>query len=83
MTPSAPAGTTRRPVPLSVSSRRQEIGSRPCSRTRRGHGGDPDDPVYRNLFEGWAKDRFFPLYYSRERVESAVADRVLLTPASR
>ncbi len=45
-----------------------------------GQGGDPDDPMYRNLFEGWAKDRFFPLYYSRERVEAAVADRVMLTP---
>lgn len=46
-----------------------------------GQGGDPDDPMYRNLFEGWAKDRFFPLYYSRERVEAVVADRVLLTPS--
>ncbi len=45
-----------------------------------GQGGDPDDPMYRNLFEGWAKDRFFPLYYSRERVEAAVAGRVMLTP---
>ena len=45
-----------------------------------GQGGDPDDPMYRNLFEGWAKDRFFPLYYSRERVEAAIADRVMLTP---
>lgn len=45
-----------------------------------GQGGDPDDPMYRNLFEGWAKDRFFPLYYSRERVEAAVADRLMLTP---
>ena len=45
-----------------------------------GQGGDPDDPMYRNLFEGWAKDRFFPLYYSRERVEAAVADRVMLAP---
>ncbi|MDE2663880.1 MAG: penicillin acylase family protein [Gemmatimonadota bacterium] len=48
-----------------------------------GQGGDPDDPMYRNLFEGWAKDRFFPLYYSRERVEAAVADRVMLTPSPR
>jgi penicillin amidase len=45
-----------------------------------GQGGDPDDPMYRNLFEGWAKDRFFPLYYSRDKIEAAVADRVMLTP---
>ena len=37
--------------------------------------------MYRNLFEGWAKDRFFPLYYSRGRVEAVVADRVVLTPS--
>ena len=44
-----------------------------------GQSGDPDHPMYRNLFEGWAKDRFFPLYYSRDKVESVVADRVWLT----
>ena len=37
--------------------------------------------MYRNLFEGWAEDRFFPLYYSRERVAAAVADRLMLQPA--
>ena len=46
-----------------------------------GQVGDPDHPMYRNLFEGWAKDRFFPLYYSRDRVEAVVADRVVLTPS--
>ncbi|WP_420634508.1 penicillin acylase family protein [Candidatus Palauibacter sp.] len=45
-----------------------------------GQAGDPDHPMYRNLFEGWATDRFFPLYFSRDRVEAVVADRVVLTP---
>ena len=46
-----------------------------------GQGGDPDDPHYRDLFDLWATDRFFPLFYSRHRVES-VADRVtMLHPA--
>ncbi|WP_419166255.1 penicillin acylase family protein [Candidatus Palauibacter sp.] len=45
-----------------------------------GQSGDPDHPMYRNLFEGWATDRFFPLYYSRDRVEAVVADRVVLSP---
>ena len=48
-----------------------------------GQSGDPDHPMYRNLFEGWATDRFFPLYYSRDRVEAVVADRVVLSPAGR
>ncbi len=46
-----------------------------------GQSGDPDHPMYRNLFEGWAKDRFFPLYYSRDKIESVVAERVNLSPA--
>jgi len=45
-----------------------------------GQSGDPDHPMYRNLFDGWAKDRFFPLYYTRDAVESVVADRLVLTP---
>lgn len=35
-----------------------------------GQSGDPDHPHYRNLFQLWAKDRFFPLFYSRKKVES-------------
>ena len=42
--------------------------------------GDPDSPFYRNLFEPWANDRFFPVFYSRERVESVAAERRVLTP---
>jgi len=45
-----------------------------------GQGGNPEDPMYRNLFDGWVKDRFFPLYYSRDRVEASVAERLELDP---
>ena len=41
-----------------------------------GQSGDPDDKHYRDLFEIWANDKFFPMFYSREKVES-VADEVL------
>lgn len=40
-----------------------------------GQAGNPDDPHYRNLFETWANDQFFPLFYSREKVESVAAER--------
>lgn len=40
-----------------------------------GQSGNPDDPHYRDLFESWANDRFFPVVYSRPRVEAAT-DRV-------
>lgn len=42
-----------------------------------GQSGDPDDPHYRNLFELWATDQFFPAFYSRSKIDS-VADRVTL-----
>ena len=46
-----------------------------------GQSGNPADPHYRDLFELWATDRFFPAFYTRARVNS-VADRVtLLSPA--
>jgi penicillin amidase len=47
-----------------------------------GQSGDPRSPHYRDLFELWAKGKYFPIFYSRVRVES-VAERVLiLQPAS-
>ena len=45
-----------------------------------GQSGDPDSPFYDNLFELWANDRFFPVFYSRDRVESLAAERRVLTP---
>ena len=45
-----------------------------------GQSGDPDSPFYDNLFELWANDRFFPVFHSRERVESVAAERTMLVP---
>ena len=45
-----------------------------------GQSGDPDHPHYRNLFEIWANDQFFPVFYSREKVESVKAEVLILKP---
>lgn len=45
-----------------------------------GQSGNPDDPFYDNLFDNWAKDKFFPLFYSREKVESVKAKVINLVP---
>ncbi len=45
-----------------------------------GQSGDPDSPFYDNLFDTWAKDKFFPLFYSREKVESVKAQVIALIP---
>jgi len=45
-----------------------------------GQSGNPDDPFYNNLFDIWAKDKFFPVFYSREKVEGVSAKRFSLQP---
>jgi penicillin amidase len=43
-----------------------------------GQAGDPEDPHYDNLFDIWAKDQYFPVFFSREKVESVAAERIRL-----
>jgi penicillin amidase len=45
-----------------------------------GQSGDPDSPHYRDLFQMWADDRYFPVPYSRPRVEAALEKRWVLSP---
>ena len=45
-----------------------------------GQSGDPDSAFYDNLFETWAQDKFFPLFYSREKVESVASQIIKLSP---
>ncbi|NNM32814.1 MAG: penicillin acylase family protein [Gemmatimonadetes bacterium] len=45
-----------------------------------GQSGDPDSPFYDNLYELWANDRYFPVFYTREKVESVAAERWELVP---
>ena len=40
-----------------------------------GQNGNPDHDHYRNLFELWARDQYFPLFYSKEKIESVVSER--------
>jgi len=45
-----------------------------------GQSGDASSPHYRDLFESWANDRYFPVAYSRARVESLTETRLRLEP---
>lgn len=45
-----------------------------------GQGGHPDHPHYEDLFELWASDRFHPVFYSRDKVESVTGERLDLRP---
>lgn len=46
-----------------------------------GQSGDPDSPHYRDLFALWAQGRYFPIAYSRAKVESVRESTTRLTPA--
>jgi len=45
-----------------------------------GQVGDPDSPLYNNLFELWANDKVFPAFYSREKIESVLFEKLDLIP---
>lgn len=45
-----------------------------------GQSGDPASPFYDNLFGPWAQDQYFPVYFSKEKIESIAAEKVELRP---
>jgi len=47
-----------------------------------GQSGDVNDPHYRDLYQLWARGRYFPIFYSRRRIESVVEKSFDLQPAT-
>jgi penicillin G amidase len=47
-----------------------------------GQSGDVNDPHYRDLYELWARGKYFPIFYSRGKVESVTEKTVELKPPS-
>lgn len=47
-----------------------------------GQSGNPDDPHYRDLFQLWAQGQYFPIAYSRKKVDSVTESVTRLSPAS-
>jgi penicillin amidase len=45
-----------------------------------GQSGNPESPHYRDLFEMWSQGKYFPIAYSRKKVESVAEERILLQP---
>jgi penicillin amidase len=46
-----------------------------------GQSGNPESPFYSNLFEPWAKDRYFPVYYSKDKIDSVSVSTTILKPS--
>ena len=47
-----------------------------------GQSGDVNDPHYRDLYELWARGNYFPIMFSRPRVESVTEEKEELNPIS-
>jgi penicillin amidase len=45
-----------------------------------GQSGDSDSPHYRDLFKPWAKGEYFPVLFSRSKVESVAEAKTVLVP---
>jgi penicillin G amidase len=45
-----------------------------------GQSGDIHDPHYRDLYELWARGQYFPIFYSRSKVESVGERKFVLAP---
>lgn len=48
-----------------------------------GQSGDPANPHYRDLFEHWAQDKYFPVYFSRSKIEVAADFTIVLNAPKR
>jgi penicillin amidase len=46
-----------------------------------GQSGDPENPHYSDLFKPWAQGKYFPVCFSRAKVESAANKTIRLEPA--
>ena len=46
-----------------------------------GQSGDPDDPHYRDMFELWGRNRYFPVFFSRDKVDSVTESTLILEPS--
>jgi penicillin G amidase len=43
-----------------------------------GQSADPDSPHYRDLFSLWAENGYFPVFFSRDRIEQVTEKKVVL-----
>lgn len=46
-----------------------------------GQSGDPESPFYRNLFNDWANDNYFPALYSKDKIYANTVERTDLKPS--
>lgn len=68
------SGATFRII-VDVNDWDKTVGSNPP-----GQSGNPDSPFYKNLYGQWANDAYFPVYFSKAKIDSVKSGKVLLVP---
>lgn len=48
-----------------------------------GQSGNVESPFYKNLFELWAKNEYFPAYFSKEKIKDVTAEKTVLLPVTK
>ncbi len=51
------------------------VGSNPP-----GQSGNPEDTFYKNLYDQWVEDEYFPVYFSKEKIDSVQVHKNVLSP---
>jgi penicillin amidase len=47
-----------------------------------GQSADPQSRYYKNLFELWANDQYFPSYFTKEKIKTVTKEQTVLKPAN-
>jgi penicillin amidase len=45
-----------------------------------GQSGDIHSSFYKNLFESWARDEHFTVFFTKHAIEKAAHERIVLNP---
>lgn len=45
-----------------------------------GQSGNPESPFYRNLFNDWANDQYFPALYNKQKIAKNAVAKLSLIP---
>jgi penicillin amidase len=45
-----------------------------------GQSGNPESPFYGNLFEPWANDRYFKVYFEKSKIKGSASEEFILEP---
>ena len=46
-----------------------------------GQSGNPKSPFFKNLYKPWAENIYFPLYFSKQKIQEVAYKKTYLIPS--